>query len=315
MSTRAPAWHADRKNWIGGSDVAAVLGLSDWKTPVELWREKTGLQVEEANEALERIRQRGRKLEPFIRDMTIQKLRDDGHEVELLAKNKRYRHPVYPFLSTEIDFELLLDGERVNWDAKSVSWAARKKWGVEGTDQVPIDYLAQFMLGLDVTPGNRRRCGVSALRSFDDVDIYWAERDQETMDAIRAKLVDFWRSHVKTGIPPDPLKFGDVRALFPLDNGKSIEATDSIVEKVARLREVAKLKKELEGEDERLRFDIAEYMGAHALLTHGIRDLVSWSSGSMRKLDEKAFKRDHPDWYALYMKETPTRAMRMAAKR
>jgi predicted phage-related endonuclease len=305
----------DRTRILGGTDAAVVLGVSDWKTPLELWQEKVGLRIDEASEALERIRERGRELEPFILKIGVRKLRDEGHDVEVLAKNKRYRHPTFPFLSVEIDAELLLDGERINFDAKSVTWQARKQWGETGTDAMPIAYLAQFMLGLDVTPGNRQRTAVAALRSFDDVDIYWAERDQETIDAMREKLVDFWQNHVKKRVPPDPVKFGDIRALFPEDNSRSIEATDAIVEKVARLREVLKSKRELEGEEERLRFDIAEYIGPHALLTHGTKNLMTWESSPQKRLDEKSFKRDHPDWYALYMKQTTIRALRFAAKR
>ena len=32
----------DRSKIIGGSDIAAVMGLSRWKTPLSLWAEKTG---------------------------------------------------------------------------------------------------------------------------------------------------------------------------------------------------------------------------------------------------------------------------------
>lgn len=35
-------WLLSRQKGIGGSDAAVVLGLSKWKTPFELWLEKTG---------------------------------------------------------------------------------------------------------------------------------------------------------------------------------------------------------------------------------------------------------------------------------
>ena len=42
-----------RKTGIGGSDVAAVLGLSKWKTPYQLWVDKTSDNVvEEESEIL-----------------------------------------------------------------------------------------------------------------------------------------------------------------------------------------------------------------------------------------------------------------------
>lgn len=40
---KSPEWYAIRKEHIGGSEAAAILGLSRWKSNVELWKEKTGL--------------------------------------------------------------------------------------------------------------------------------------------------------------------------------------------------------------------------------------------------------------------------------
>jgi predicted phage-related endonuclease len=35
-------WLADRRKCIGGSDIDAILGLSPYRTPVDVWAEKTG---------------------------------------------------------------------------------------------------------------------------------------------------------------------------------------------------------------------------------------------------------------------------------
>lgn len=305
----------DRTQFLGGSDAAAVLGLSSWTTPVELWQQKVGIAQAEATEAVKRMRARGHKLEPFIRDMVVEKLADEGHDVELLACNHRYVDPEHPFLRSEIDFELMLDGEHVNGDAKSVSGFARDKWGAEGTDQMPIEYIAQGMQGLMVSPGRRRRTLFAALRSFDDVDIYWVTRDDETIAGMRDKLVRFWTQHVVPKVPPDPRDFADVRALFPKATKANVEATPEILGKVARLREIATEQAKLTGEEERLRFDIARFMGDHALLTSGVRDLLTWENQPRKSFDLDAFKRDHPDWVALYMKQTTSRVMRFAKRR
>jgi predicted phage-related endonuclease len=306
----------DRRKFLGGTDVAAVLGVSSWTTPVELWQQKVGVAANEpVSEARELIFARGKKLEPFILDMGVAKLRDEGHDVQVIAKNKRYLHPVHRFLSAEIDAELRIDGEETNFDAKSVTWAARKKWGEAGTDQMPIEYLAQFMHGLDVAPGRRRRCLVAALRSFDDVDLYWADRDDETIEGMRSKLVEFWTEHVVTRIPPDPVKFGDIRALFPQSQPTSVEASPEVVAKVNAWKALAAEEKKIKEERERLKFEIAQFMGQNALLTSGVRDLISWETQSVDRMDLRAFKRQHPDWYALYVKTTADRVMRVAAKR
>lgn len=305
----------DRRKILGGSDVAAVLGVSDYMTPLQLWQQKVGLAANDSSPDRLAILERGRKLEPFIRDMTIDKLRSFGHEVELLATNKRYRHPKHKFLSVEIDFELRVDGEEINADAKSVNWTVRKQWGREGSEDVPLQYAAQFMQGLGLAPGRRRRCLAAALRSFDDVEIYWTVRDDETIAAIEEKCVRFWVDHVKTKIPPDPVTFADVRALFSKDDGSSVEATDTMIQTVDALKTVKQQIKDLQSQEERLKFAIAEYMGPKTLLTAGVRDLIRWETGPRKFFDEKAFRHSHPDWYELGCTELQTRVMRFAGRR
>lgn len=289
----------DRTKFLGGSDSAAVMGLSPWATPVELWQQKTGrVQKPEPDRAQMKRFERGHRLEPFIRDMAVDKLRALGLEVELITFNERYVDPEHPFMSCEIDFELRLtgeieiggnpvvfDGEHINCDAKSVTGFARKKWGEEDTEDVPIEYAAQFMFGLMVT--GRRYCLVAALRSFDDVDVFWTVRDDETIAAMRPKLVSFWVDHVLADVAPDPLVFDDIKALFPNDDGKSVEADQDTADKVDRLRSVKAQIKALEGIEESLKFDIAEWISPHALLRWGGKEIASWKGQNDSRLDQK----------------------------
>ncbi|HNU11725.1 MAG TPA: YqaJ viral recombinase family protein, partial [Rubrivivax sp.] len=115
-----------RASYIGGSDAGVILGVHPHRTLVDLWLEKVGRKVETVDDVRRsQVLARGRRLEPVIIDMAITKLRDAGHQVKLLAKNRRYRDAKHRFLSAEIDFELELDGEEVNGDAKSVSHYVR----------------------------------------------------------------------------------------------------------------------------------------------------------------------------------------------
>lgn len=316
---------ADRSTFLGGSDSAAVMGLSPWATPVELWQQKTGrVPKPPPDHAQEKRWARGHKLEPFIREMAIDKLTDMGLTVEMLACNERYVDPEHAFLSCEIDFELRLtgtitiggtevifDGEHINADAKSVTGFARKKWGEEDTEDVPIEYAAQFMHGLMVT--GRRYCLVAALRSFDGVDIYWTVRDDETIAAMRPRLVEFWTQHVLTDVPPDPMRFDDIKALFPLDNGLAIEASDDIADKVAQLRDVKARIKEFEEAEEALRFEIADFISPHSRLTYCGADVATWKGQNDTRLDTSAFKQAQPELFAQYTRTKVVRVLRLPA--
>lgn len=322
MNAPLPTVTADRSQFLGGSDAAAVMGLSPYATPVELWQEKTGRVRKDPEDPIrQRILARGHKLEPFIRDMAIDKLRDMGLSVELLAVNQRYVDPEHPFLSCEIDFELELtgiatiggaevvfDGEHVNCDAKSVTGFARKKWGLEDTEDVPIEYAAQFMHGLMVT--GRRYCLVAALRSFDDVDVYWTVRDDETIAAMRPKLVEFWTEHVLKDVPPDPMRFDDIKALFPVDNGLAIEADDEIADKVAQLRTIRAQISEWEKAEEALKFEIAEFIAPHSRLTHNGADIMTWKGQNDTRLDQTALKTARPDLFQEFARTKVVRVLR-----
>lgn len=315
----------DRSKFVGGSDAAAILGVSPYKTPVELWLEKTGKAPNEVIDAArQRMFDRGHKLEPFIRDMVVDKLRDLGMTVELIACNARYIDPDHPFMSCEIDFELRLtgemeiggevvvfDGEHVNADAKSVTGFARKKWGEENTEDVPIEYAAQFMHGLMVTPGQRRFCLVAALRSFDDVDIYWTRRDDETIAAMREKEVFFWNDCVLAGVAPDTFTFDDVKLLFPGDNGLSIDATAEVAIKVKELAGVKAQIKDLEEAEEILKHEIANFINPFAILKFDGKEIASWKGQSTARFDVTAFKEAEPELAAKYTKTTTTRVLRL----
>lgn len=317
----------DRSRFLGGSDAAAVMGLSPWHTPLELWQQKTGRTPPRAPDPDQQRRfNRGKKLEPFIVEMAVDKLVDMGLDVELLAVNQRYRDAEHPFLACEIDMELritgtvvigdtevVMQGEHINGDAKSVSGFARKKWGQEDTEDVPIEYAAQFMHGLGVT--GRRYCLVAALRSFDDVDIYWTVRDEETIAAMRQKMVEFWQNCVLADVPPDPIKFSDIKALFPLDDGSAIEATQEVADLVARYAEAKRMQKTGEDHAEELQFRIAEYMRPHARLTFEGRDLLTWKAQSTTRLDGNALEAAHPELVAQFKNTTAVRVMRLASKK
>lgn len=317
------AQHPDRSKFLGGSDAAAVMGLSPWATPVELWQQKTHRAPPEVIDPIrQRMFDRGHKLEPFIRDMVVTKLQDMGLQVEVIAINKRYQDAEHPFLACEIDFELRLtgqieiggevyelDGEHINGDAKSVSGFARKKWGETDSEDVPIEYAAQFMHGLGIT--GRGKCLVAALRSFDDVDIFWTLRDDETIAAMREKAVRFWVDHVLGDTPPDPIDFSDIKLLFPMDNGQAVEATPEIAEKVAQLADIKARIKNFQEAEEALTFEIADFISPNALLMYEGKEIASWKGQGHSSFRSKDFKEAHPALAAEFTKLQTVRVLRL----
>jgi putative phage-type endonuclease len=310
MNLPAEIQNPDRNTFLGGSDVAAIFGVSPYKTPVELWLQKTGQRTEEAPDKYKkRILERGKRLEPVILEMVVDKLIEQGHDVKVVATNRRYNDPQHPFLSCEIDFELILDGEHINGDCKSVGGFARKQWGEEETDEMPLHYAAQFMHGLGIT--GRNRCLVAALISLDDVAIYWIERDEETITAMRDKAVLFWNECVIGGQIPDVFTFADIKVLYPRDNGLTIEATDEIAEKVQQLDQIKHYIKTAEMEAETIQLEVAEYISPNMGLTYGGKVIVTFKAQEASRLDQKALAAQHPELYDKFKTVSTTRVFRI----
>ena len=300
----------DRKLYIGGSDAAAILGVSPWATPVELWMQKTGREApRQVDPVRERIFARGKRLEPVILEMVIDKLQERGHDVQLLETNKRYYDTEHTFMSCEIDFELMLDGEHINGDCKSVVGFARKKWGDEDTEDVPIEYAAQFMHGMMIT--GRRACLVAALIGLDDVAIYWVRRDQETIEAMRAKEIAFWHDHVIGDTPPDTFTFDDVKALFPHDNGMSIAATDEIFDAVEELKQVKNGLRNLETREAMLQHKIADFINPFSVLEFCGKEIATWKGQNDTRLDMDRFKEEQKALFDQYKRTKTVRVLRL----
>lgn len=315
----------DRTTRLGGGDIAAVMGLSPWMTPLELWEYKTHRKVKEVTPEKARIYKRGHKLEPFIREMAIEKLKDMGLAVELVDVNHRHKHPGKPYLVAEIDFELRVTGTvligdtevnfidtHINADAKSVTGFARKKWGEIGTDEVPIEYAAQFMHGLGITA--RPWCLVAALRSFDDVDLFWVQRDEETIAAMFDKAVLFWEEHVLKDVPPDPLNFADVKLLYPAADplkGMVVIEDEPLAQRVHDLKRVKSAIKDLEEQAEGLQFEIVKAVGDGLGLAYGGKPLCTWNNERYSRVQQKLLKEKFPEAYAACLDQGTQRVLRL----
>lgn len=207
----------DRTKYIGGSDIAAILGISPYKTAADLWIDKTTPPREDSRNAA--AKRRGSRLEPYIADMIEQE-----HGLAIVRRNERYIDAQVPYFACEVDAESS-DGQNV--EIKTVHPFKAKEWGELDTDQLPLHYVAQVQWGLGIT--GREVCRVFALIG-DDLRPYVVERDDETITAMRDKAAEFWNRYVLAKLRP-PLDYADsktletLRRLYPGTDGSTIEAT------------------------------------------------------------------------------------------
>ena len=293
LSVIEPEAH-DRSKLLGGSDIAAVLGLSPWKTPLDLWRDKTTPRVEGARK---QVFTRGIRWEGAVAEMLVERLEHEGRKVEIVASNRRYRDADHPFLASEIDFEIRLDGaeEITNVELKTVHPFRLREWGESGSDTLPIHYTAQVMHGLGVT---RRRDGMlAALFGADELRVYPVPADDDTINGLRARAVAFWTDHVLAGIAPDPTTLEDLTKLFDKDNPDAhpLLADETLAEQVMRMRAINAEIKAREAEAEVLEFAVKRAMrDCTSIVMPNGKEAVTWKQRSGSWLDETALKEAHP---------------------
>ena len=265
----------DRRTYIGGSDTAAILGVSPWKSKFALYQEKIGEWQQEIKPEKERIFARGKRWEPIVIEMLIDELEDRGHDVQVAGRNNRIKDSEHDFLAAEIDLELIVDGELINGEMKTVHPFASKDWGEQGTDEIPLYYTAQVLHGQMVT--RRKKTVVAALIGADDLRVHFVDRDEEMIRIIRAREIEFW-NNVQNRIAPDPVTDDDICRLYRHDCGEILEADQELLDLVAQASNTKSDLKAAETRLEVLQTQIKARMGEAALLMYNGQKLVTWKN-------------------------------------
>ena len=126
-------WLEYRKQGIGGSDASVVCGINRYKSPVELWMEKTNqLSAQEAGEAA----YWGTQLEPFVRAEFTKRT---GIEVNLA--NYILQSEEHPFMLANLDGVCEVpDVGTCIFEAKTASAYKTGEW----EDTIPDEYALQI---------------------------------------------------------------------------------------------------------------------------------------------------------------------------
>lgn len=304
----------ERRQGIGGSDAAVILGLSPYKTALDLYQEKLGL-VDPPDLAGNDAVHFGNVLENVVAEEFARRTR-----LKVRRNNQLLVHPEHPFLLANIDRGVVGRpmGVKCGLECKTAgTWAARPElWGegatfdwdsqgniniVQFDDQVPDWYLLQSAHYMAVTDSDLWFLAV--LIGGQDFRVYTLRRDRDLEDIIVRRESEFWRNHVERQVPPPPSSVADIMALYPRDNGASIVAPAEIVE---ACEEAKALQGEIKAREIRLselKDQIRTAIGPNAeiLLDSGSKPLATWKTRAIADgFDKKRLALEHPDLYQQY---------------
>lgn len=291
----------DRQKYIGGSDIAGILGISPWKTPLDVYLDKVQPRVEITDPDKLRVLNRGKRMEPYVIDLLSE---ETG--LEIVRRGERYLDRELGFIAAEIDAEAA-SGENI--EIKTVSPFKAKEWGEEQSDEIPLHYAAQAMHGLMVT--GRDVCVFGVLIGGDDFRLYRIERDDATIAGIREKEVEFWQ-RIQGKNPPEPSTVSDVFRLFGTkDNGMAIEASEIIQADLLALKSLKADAKNIEGLIALRESRIKIFMGDASILTMNGLPACIWKEQQSNRFDQSAFKAAHPQLAEQFIKASTSRVFRL----
>jgi putative phage-type endonuclease len=292
-------WLETRTKGIGGSDASIVLGLNKWKTPFELWLEKTGqvVPVESQNEAA----YFGTLLEDLVaKEFEIR----SGKKVR--KRNAMFYHPDYPFITANVD--RLIVGEKAILECKTTSSYNAKEWEDE---EIPANYIVQLQHYLGVLGPEYKKAYIAVL--IGGQRFVWKEvdRDDELIDMIFQSEQTFWEHHVEKKIPPklDGSTAAEefLKERYAESNPeKTIDLKYEYKEKIDELLSLKDTIKELKTREKELENEIKnELKDAETGFVKNYQ--INWKPVTQKRVDSKKLKSLFPDVYEKVIKETSYR--------
>ena len=283
-------WLQWRNKGIGGSDASIICGINKYKSPVELWMEKTGMAGPvEAGEAA----YWGTMIEPLIRDEFT---RRTGLRVSI--EKSMFQHPNYPFMLANVDGIINDDtfGDCI-FEAKTSSIYRQNEWD----DSIPEEYQLQVQHYMAVT--GLKGAYVAVLMGGNQYKYQFIPRDEELIQVLIRLESLFWQFvQTKTPPPMDGSKScSDFLSRFYPDSKptSSISLPEEALTLIKQYEEYEAKEKEVALIKEEAANKLKNMLGDNesGLI---IDRKITWKTMSSERLDSKTLKLDHPEIYKNY---------------
>ena len=303
----------DRKAWlkmrtlgIGGSDASIIAGMNRWKSPFQLWQEKTGQVEPEELDDNEYIYW-GRVLEQAVADRFSELTGKQVHKQGML-QNKDY-----PWMLANVD--RMIVGENAGLECKTTNSFAGKQW--DG-DNLPDAYYLQCQHYMMAT--GMEKWYIACLIGGNHFVWKPVERNEEDIQALFNLEKEFWEINVQKGVMPDVDGTDSctqaLRERFPGGNVEEIELpseAEQILKDLDMYQESEKQSKEKIAE---LKNRLALMLGDHEAGFCGDK-LITWKTQKGRvTVDGKTLKKEMPEIFDRYSKVgKPTRNIKISQKK
>ncbi len=310
----------ERQGYLGGSDAAVILGVSPWKSRMQLCAEKkgvTGFELPPDKSALfffgnvmeEPI---GLGVERFFTLKLKRALNKDGTQ-------RFFRSKKHAFMGGHIDFLEDADEPSFFVECKNVRFPSNE-WGPmrdapvqdDASELVPRHYLAQCRHYLALV--QMQYCYLAALFGGCELRLYRINRDDDAERVLVMAERDFWDRYVVGDDLPESRTGADYEAAFKITKvvhaKRTIVCSEAVATELAELAEIRKKVKNLEERASVIRDAMVLLAtGSPANFVDEEGNKLGNLQASVRQSpDVAAFKREEPDAFARYSKYVKTNA-------
>lgn len=300
-------WLEARKKGIGGSDIAAILGLNKYKSPIKLYMEKTG---EAPDEEVYTVDENGAFVSGSeaaywgnVQEEVVAQEFARRTGLKVRRRNAILQHEEHPFFLANVD--RLIVGRKEGLECKTASEYLKSAWNEE---QVPDAYFVQCQWYMNIT--GFKKWHLAVLIGGNKFRYFEVDRDDELIEIMNEKALEFWNEHVLKRIPPafdgSQASSDLLSVMYPESVEGSIDLPGYLGEKLqkfdelkAQIDELTEIKKTIENE-------IKGHLGEVETGFIGDRK-ISWKSYKSTRLDSKKLKKEMPEVFDKYAKETTAR--------
>ena len=296
-------WLEHRKLGIGGSDASVVCGINKYKSPVELWMDKTGqLPPQEAGEAA----YWGTQLESIVRDEFTKRTGIEVTKPTVILQSEEH-----PFMLANLDGTCeVLDVGTCIFEAKTASAYKAGEW----EDTIPDEYQLQIQHYMAVT--GYAGAYIAVLIGGNTFRWKFVERDEELISMLIELESNFWHHVEELTVPP--LDGSTASAKFLADRfhdsipKSHITLPDTAADLLAQYDEACEQLEIVTERKQKAENLLKEMMGENEVGTTGDR-IVTWKSVSQERLDSKTLKAEHPALYKKYANKSSYRRFTIKA--
>jgi putative phage-type endonuclease len=296
-------WLKKRQSGLGGSDMGALLGISKYSSPLQVYKAKT----EPAEQKDSIYIRKGKALESFIRDNYVKPyLQEYGYRVV---------HPEVMFVNSSCPWLIAnLDGIAVPTEPKSyrdnivieIKWVSElgeQRWGGDDYYGVPAEYYAQVQHYMCVT-GAQKAIVCALFDSTWEMHYYTIPFDMAFVMKMLDTSETFYNENLVKRVAPKPMVAIDRDELLEETLDKKIPEPSTVsAEMTAWCAEYAALKEELNAKEKLLKELLDKIVNAHR--AGNMPDTpfrVKMSTYKRKAFDAEGLKAADPRTYEMFLK-------------